>query len=195
MNNEMMRPCTRWGQTFDAGLYSYHKIKRNIYVFSQVASVTFTFAKRDGSTLFKVTHEAIDRAFDGVNRSIQLLNREANNVIYEALNAPVLVTQAVMEAMKKVPEAKFSLVLDDKPWKSPETRRRTTTLFFNPHPENVCWYGYPNDDTYDTERIGIVKDEDGEDDDYIDSGYIQADCPLALQVLLGFTTEGVPVNE
>jgi hypothetical protein len=25
--------------------------------------------------------------------------------------------------------------------------------------------------------------------------YIQADCPLALQVLLGFTVEGVPVNE
>jgi hypothetical protein len=25
--------------------------------------------------------------------------------------------------------------------------------------------------------------------------YVQADCPLALQVLLGFTTEGVPVNE
>jgi hypothetical protein len=110
----------------------------------------------------------------------------------KALNPPIKVTQAVLEAMGKVPEAKFSLVLDDKPWKSPETRRRTTTLFFNPHPENVCWYGYPDGDTYNMERIGIVKDEDGEDDDYIDSGYIQADCPLALQVLLGFTPEGVP---
>jgi hypothetical protein len=81
----MGNKCTLWGRTFDIDLYSYHKIKRNINVFNQVASVTFTFAKQDGSTLFEVTHESIDRACDGVNQAIKLLNREALSAISSSL--------------------------------------------------------------------------------------------------------------
>jgi hypothetical protein len=60
----------------------------------------------------------------------------------QALNPPIKVTQAVLDAMEKVPEAKF-LVCGD--------------------------YDY----------FGAVLGD-----------YIQADCPLALQVLLQFNTEG-----
>lgn len=65
----------------------------------------------------------------------------------QALNTPIKVTQAVLDAMEKVPEAKF-LVCGD--------------------------YDY----------FGAVLGD-----------YIQADCPLALQVLLQFTLEGVRIKE
>jgi hypothetical protein len=96
----------------------------------------------------------------------------------QALNPPIEVTQAVLEAMEKVPEAKF-WVGDD------ETKYRL---------ERPC-------NTYVS-----LNDEWNNGRDFDDGGipyhsklqlgdYIQADCPLALQVLLGFTVEGVPVNE
>jgi hypothetical protein len=96
----------------------------------------------------------------------------------QALNPPIKVTQAVLDAMEKVPEAKF-WVGDD------ETKYRL---------ERPC-------NTYVS-----LNDEWNNGRDFDDGGipytsklqignYIQADCPLALQVLLGFTVEGVPVNE
>jgi hypothetical protein len=176
MPNEMMRPCQPegWGlaDPFDAIGATVLPSCRDLKVYTKDGRVIrFEFA----------TREALEIGY-----------MDTITTIADALNAPVLATEEVLDAMAEVPEAKFSLVLDDKPWATPETRRRTTTLYFNGHPENVCWYGHPNDNLNNMVRIGFVKDEDG---DYIDSGYIQADCPLALQVLLGFTTEGVPANE
>jgi hypothetical protein len=96
----------------------------------------------------------------------------------QALNPPIKVTQAVLDAIEKVPEAKF-WVGDD------ETKYRL---------ERPC-------NTYVS-----LNDEWNNGRDFDDGGipytsklqigdYIQADCPLALQVLLGFTTEGVPKDD
>ena len=99
----------------------------------------------------------------------------------QALNPLIKVSRLVLDAMEKVPEAKFNLVLDDVlPFTVRTPRRRTTPLFFNNHPDNICWYGYPDGDAYNMERVAI--------DGY--THYIQADCPLALQVLLDFNEEG-----
>lgn len=96
----------------------------------------------------------------------------------KALNPFIKVTQAVLEAINKVPEAKF-WVGDD------ETKYKL---------ERPC-------NTYVS-----LNDEWNNGRDFDDGGipytsklqigdYIQADCPLALQVLLGFIIEGVPVND
>jgi len=93
----------------------------------------------------------------------------------QAVNPPIEVTQAVLKAMEKVPEAKF-WVGDD------ETKYKL---------ERPC-------NTYVS-----LNDEWSNGRDFDDGGipyksklqigdYIQADCPIALQVLLGFTIEGVP---
>jgi hypothetical protein len=86
----------------------------------------------------------------------------------QALNPPIKVTQAVLDAMEKVPSAKFHLID-----KAPKKRIELYPLFWND--EDAEWF-----------VIG----------GYFDIGdYIQADCPLALQVLLGFTIEGVPKDD
>ena len=89
----------------------------------------------------------------------------------QALNPPIKVTQAVLEAMEKAggaysaksilinaPDYSYNLCFDDK--KKVFTFRGGMT--FDVNDQNVPIYT------------------------------VQADCPLALQVLLGFTTEGVP---
>jgi hypothetical protein len=98
----------------------------------------------------------------------------------QALNPPIEVTPKVLDAMEKVPEAKF-WVGDD------ETKYRL---------ERPCNTYVSLNDSWENGR------DCGDDDEGIPcysklqiGDYIQADCPLALQVLLGFTTEGVPVNE
>jgi hypothetical protein len=84
--------------------------------------------------------------------------------VLQHLNSPIKVTQAVLDAMEKVPEAKFILL-------------EGNTRYF------LKW---------DSDRslfhiMASVPVSIGD--------YVEADCPLALQVLLGFTTKGVPVNE
>ena len=144
MPNEI-RPCTLWGQTFDACYVlklstsyvranTHHVFIGGEWVSSPTETgryvVVSTTSRRYFSPLVKTGEER------------QALLLEAITAIAQALNPPIKVTQAVLDAMEKVPEAKF-LVLDD----------------------------------YD--NWGAVLGD-----------YIQADCPLALQVLLHFNEEG-----
>jgi hypothetical protein len=90
----------------------------------------------------------------------------------QALNPPIKVTQAVLKAMEKVTEAKFSIV-----WDNSDTGEKRKHIY-------PCYYS--------ERRKAWV--HGGNIETHLHVGdYIQADCPLALQVLLGFTIEGVPV--
>jgi hypothetical protein len=99
----------------------------------------------------------------------------------QALNPPIKVTQAVLDAMKKqAVESKllggnvahYKRYSDHGAWFS----------FYLWDVDMGWWCGYHN--SYYTDEDLLM-------------GYVQADskCPLALQVLLNFTTEGVPVND
>ena len=93
----------------------------------------------------------------------------------QALNPPIKVTQAVLKAMEKVPEAKFLVCEDDV--KYPLDRPCNTYYCLNDAFNNGRYFddgGIPSDSKL---QIG---------------DYIQASdgCPLALQVLLQFNTEG-----
>jgi hypothetical protein len=97
----------------------------------------------------------------------------------QALNPPIKVTQAVLDAMKKqAVESKllggnvahYKRYSDHGAWFS----------FYLWDVDMGWWCGYHN--SYYTDEDLLMD-------------YVQADCPLALQVLLGFTVEGVPVNE
>lgn len=79
----------------------------------------------------------------------------------EALNAPVQVTQAVLDAMNKVPKAQFWHVEG-----SVNTRLK--------------WDNALETFTVNGQTLSITD-------------YIQADCPLALEALLKFYTDGTPV--
>jgi hypothetical protein len=90
----------------------------------------------------------------------------------KALNPPIKVTQAVLEAMNKA--------YNDNPACDRYTlffEGATVSIFYSS--ENKWWCPYHNFYYTDNYLLG----ENG----------IQADCPLALQVLLGFIVEGVPV--
>jgi hypothetical protein len=93
----------------------------------------------------------------------------------KALNPPIKVTQAVLDAMKKqAVESKllggnvahYKRYSDHGAWFS----------FYLWDVDMGWWCGYHN--SYYTDEDLLMD-------------YVQADCPLALQVLLGFTTEGV----
>ena len=97
--------------------------------------------------------------------SSQQYLQEAITTIAEALNAPVLATEEVFDAMEKVPEAKFSMVGINEYGKH--------TYPVNYSKMRGGWYVYNT--VPKALKIG---------------DYIQADCPLALQVLLQFNVEG-----
>lgn len=80
--------------------------------------------------------------------------------IAQALNPPIKVTQAVLDAMVEEPEANFYL-----------SEERTPLTYFH------------SSKSFRVLQEGRYYDLDKGD-------YIQADCPLALQVLLQFNTEG-----
>jgi hypothetical protein len=101
----------------------------------------------------------------------------------QALNPPIKVTQAVLKAMEKVPEAKY-LVCDDYDnlvdcRYDPTWRVREVDGVYLPVGAWMYLKVEEYSPSFDKERLAV-------------GDYIQADCPLALQVLLGFTTEGVP---
>ena len=100
--------------------------------------------------------------------------RQIITTIAKALNAPIKVTQALLKAMEKVPEAKFSILNKDF---YIVTSRYGSLPIFKDRVDNKWFYYYD----------GLIELKIGD--------YIQADCPLALQVLLGFIIEGVPVND
>jgi hypothetical protein len=92
----------------------------------------------------------------------------------DALNAPVLATKKVLDAMEKAGgaySAKSILV-------------NAPDYSYNLH--------FDEEKKAFTFRGGMTFDVNEQD---VPIYTVQADCPLALQVLLGFTTEGVPVNE
>ena len=100
----------------------------------------------------------------------------------QALNPPIKVTQAVLEEMEKVPEAKFRV----------QNSGHYTECSYDSHwgqklvdrkyiPRGAWVYEKVN---YDEGGVDIFNAELQIGD------YIQADCPLALQVLLQFNTEG-----
>jgi hypothetical protein len=89
----------------------------------------------------------------------------------KALNPPIKVTQAVLDAMGKVPSAMFYVGEYGSSLETKYPLKRSDEAYYTIHNAR-------QDDLFGTKlQIG---------------DYIQADCPLALQVLLGFTTEGVP---
>lgn len=100
--------------------------------------------------------------------------KEANDILRilewqlaQALNPPIEVTQAVLDAMDKVPEAKFlASWKDDGAWYACQQ----IPLAGN----KLAWQ------TSNRIRLGVWEED----------CYIQADCPLALEVLLQFTLDG-----
>ena len=103
--------------------------------------------------------------------------------LFKALNPPIEVTKKVLGAMEKVPEAKFR-VLEAGLLPQLFTKR----VGCKTKKEGGTEWIYGKTYYYESWVDGVEKELRIGD-------YIQADCPLALQVLLGFTTEGVPVNE
>ena len=103
--------------------------------------------------------------------------------IVKALNPPIKVTQVVLKAMEEVPESRFRIQE-----KCPAT---ASPIYYSCFYEEGCgtwekgWYYWTPSDYSIFGEFNKVEEGDR----------IQADCPLALQVLLKFTTEGVPVNE
>ena len=107
--------------------------------------------------------------------------KEANAIVRilewqlaQALNPPIKVTQAVLDAMEKVPEAKFYVGDDESKylleWQG----------VWEYESKNDSWQ---NGRDFDDEGIpSHSKLQIGD--------YIQADCPLGLQVLLQFNVEG-----
>jgi hypothetical protein len=113
--------------------------------------------------------------------SLQEATNDAMRVLdalYIARNAPIEVTKKVLDAMAEVHEAKFWVGDDETKYKLERPCNTYVSL-------NDEW---TNGRDFDDEGIPCESKLQIGD-------YIQADCPLALQVLLGFTTEGVPVNE
>ena len=94
-------------------------------------------------------------------KGIEALIRQTVYLVNEALNAPVQVTQAVLDAMNKVPEAQFWHVEG-----SVNTRLK--------------WDDALKTFTVNGQTLSITD-------------YIQSDCPLALEALLKFYTDGTPV--
>ena len=147
MTKEIFRPCTLWGMTFDAcKVVALNEERKE----SEGHHVRVCVSTPHHSNPYDSLCVVLSPHFMPPLEAFQ----EAITTIAKALNPPIWVMDAVLEAVKKEPNAHY-LILDklDSPY---------------------------------YERSMDV-------DDIKRGDYIQADCPLALQVLLGFTTEGVPV--
>ena len=100
----------------------------------------------------------------------------------KALNPPIKVTQAVLDAMDKVPEANYKV----------QNSGHYTECYYDTHwGQKLVDRKYIPRGAWVYEKVNYH--ETGVDifDAELQIGdYIQADCPLALQVLLQFHTEG-----
>jgi len=100
----------------------------------------------------------------------------------KALNPPIKVTQAVLDAMDKVPEANYKV----------QNSGHYTECYYDTHwGQKLVDRKYIPRGAWVYEKVNYH--ETGVDifDAELQIGdYIQADCPLALQVLLQFNTEG-----
>ena len=119
---------------------------------------------------------------DHIHRCVSVLQYQ----VAQALNPPIKVTQEVLDAMDKVPEAKFVIL---EAGLLPQLFRKRVAC--KTKKEGGTEWIYGKIYYYDSWVDGVEKEL------RIDYDYIKAsdDCPLALQVLLGFTTKGVPVND
>jgi hypothetical protein len=149
MTKEIIRPCTLWGQTFDA--MKVHSV-----------IVTLELMRKEEIVLVRVRDEEdgfiyIKHPTSPNHKEADLL-QEAITTIAKALNPLIEVTQAVLYAMEKVPEASFWYVEG-----SVNVRLK--------------WDETLKTFTVNGQTLSITD-------------YIQADCPLALQVLFQFNTEG-----
>jgi hypothetical protein len=110
----------------------------------------------------------------GSSMDIPFVNACIQWQLAQALNPLVEVTKAVLDAMEKVPSAMFYVGEYGSSLETKYPLKRSDETYYTIHNAR-------QDDLFGTKlQIG---------------DRIQADCPLALQVLFGFTTEGVPVNE
>ena len=125
--------------------------------------------------------------------------RMFNAELYEALNAPVQVTQEVLDAMEKAPEAKFLVNIANDTfldcWVRASFTRCGNCLHskHSPSPEWIVEIAYVAQECGDrdciyTSAIAMLLLEKN-------TIYIKPDCPLALQVLLQFYTDGTPVKK
>ena len=96
----------------------------------------------------------------------------------KALNPLIKVSRLVLDAMDKVPESKFKVL---EAGLLPKLFRKA--IGCETKKEGGCNWVYGKTFYYDSWVDGIEKKLGIGD-------YIQADCPLALQVLLQFNTEG-----
>ena len=151
MMNRLVRPCTLWGQAFDAvdvlGVWYHHALGAGTHF----SAITL----RDLEKGKYAQRQILSPSFDSEEKG-RLMTLEAITTIAKALNPYIWVMDAVLDAVKKEPNAKY-LILD----------KRDSPYF----------------------ELALDVDEIKRGD------YIQADCPLALKVLLQFTLDGTPVKE
>jgi hypothetical protein len=103
-NEEMMRPCTLWGETFDAGDVLQVR-NTETHVFIDLNTVKLI----NGHPVFgKVIASPF---YDECHVESQKYTLEAITTIADALNAPVLATDAVLAGLPK--DAKVWKVWDD----------------------------------------------------------------------------------
>jgi hypothetical protein len=182
MSKEMMRPCiiTDISESpFDACIAEVFKDSEDLEAYILLRE------EKNRMCLFKNYVKCY---------SIEELDSMYNSWVCslaDALNAPVLATEEVLDAMEKVPEAKFKVQGK------------------YPISESLIYYSCFYEDDYIVKDTVIRKkgwyywsfvdyphSVEAEFAEVKIGDYIQAgDCPLALQVLLGFTTEGVPKDD
>lgn len=166
MPNEMRRPCVithpvvvNDGKPFDA---------------LDLNSEAFDTIRSDDAYFMYFLNEKIgvvDTYYDA-----SLVYRNIMWQLAKAMNPPIKVTQAVLDAMGKVPKAKF-LVCDDETkylleWDGVWKYESKDDSWTNGYDSFGGYGGIPS-----LSKLQI-------------NDYIQADCPLALQVLLEFNIEG-----
>lgn len=173
MMTRMIRPCTlpaHWKQSpFDA------MAVRGISYGMQTVHISLPHGiiSYQANTGLHPTGDKLYRLF-----------REAITTIAEALNAPVQATNEVLDAMNKVPEANFLMRDDydnlvecryDSKW-----RMREINGVYLPVGAWLYTKVQEYSPSFSSEKLAV--------DDLI-----QADCPLALEVLLQFYIDGTPV--
>jgi hypothetical protein len=145
------------GKPFDAYRAEVYRYGRGVYLSLR----TQMYVNKCLITIGVPKNGVFSYKDDHIHRCVSVLQYQ----LAQALNPPIKVTQAVLKAMEKVPEAKFILL-------------EGNTRYF------LKWDS-------DRSLFHIMASVPVSIGDYIQAD----DCPLALQVLLGFTTKGVPKDE
>jgi hypothetical protein len=161
------------GKPFDAYRAEVYRYGRGVYLSLR----TQMYVKENLVVIGVPKNGVFSYKDDHIHRCVSVLQYQ----LAQALNPPIEVTQAVLKAMDKVPEAKY-LVQEC----SGLGRADKYPLEYYTDGTKSRWYYQSKEDYKDDRNYG---------DSHPFGEYIQADCPLALQVLLGFTTKGVPKDE